>query len=178
MSTAPRLEFRLDPRAGAAFREFARRAGPQMVETFTKKLAFDATRLTVRALNSTGRVSSGRYRAAWATVAELATGRAAGSKVVGPSDEDKATPVARGAGGKFLARRIRNPAQPGDAVATTTGAGMTRTITLTNGVPYGPAVEFGTAETPAGLHLTRAVAATRKTAEKALGAMLRRAWRR
>jgi hypothetical protein len=178
MSSAPRLELRLDPRAGAAFREFARQAGPQMVERFTKKLAFDATRLTVRALNSSGRVSSGRYRTAWVTAAEIATGRVAGSKVVGPSDEDKATPMGRGAGGKFLARRIRNPARPGDAVATTTGAGMNRTITLTNGVPYGPEVEYGTPETPAGLHLTRALAATRKTAEKVLSTMMRQAWRR
>jgi hypothetical protein len=158
MSTAPRLEFRLDPRAGAAFGEFARRAGPKVVEQFTKKLAFSAVRQTTQGLGGRGaveRVDSGRLRAAWSVAAEEATGQAAGSKSV----EDT------------------NPLRPGDGTATTTGAAMDRTITLTNRVEYGPEIEFGTPQIAAGLHLTRAVLLTRKSADRVLGALLRRAWR-
>jgi hypothetical protein len=162
MSAAPRLEFRLDPRAGAAFREFARRAGPDLVERFTKALAFDAARRTTQALTTEGAVGTGRYRAAWSTAALLATGQAAGSRTITRPPEGAPA----------------NPPRATDADATVTGAGMMRTRALINNVPYGPEVEYGTPETPAGLHLTRSVAATRKTAERMLGAMLRRAWRR
>ena len=175
----PTLDFKLNRELfRTAINAFARKHGPEAVDRAVRKMAFDTVAYTTKALNGAGagyahpkRIDTGRYRAAWSTAIEATVGRAGGPTTV----TNGRAGVGRDEKGKFVGLN-RNKAQPHDGTSKAEGKGLTKTITVTNNVEYGPYVEFGTDDMAAGLHLTRAMVVVAKDALKAVGIELSKAW--
>lgn len=161
MAKAPPL-FRFELSAASVRRsmaEFRRRVGPEIAETIVRRAAFVVVGEAAKLITTDPpRVDTGRYRASWMVAFRQA---AANGR----------DPIS----GRFLPA-AGGASQPGDGEIQEQGKGSLQyELRVVSNVEYGPALEFGTREIPAGRHVGRALELAEDDAQRMVDAAVARA---
>lgn len=151
-------------RLRAELDRFTRNLSPALVDSVTRKTAFDIGGDIVRSLNGTEagfpvpkRIDTGRYRAAWSIGVREATGKAPGPTTGGDAD---------------------NPQQIDDGEGREIKRNARAVVRVTNNVEYGPYIEDGTEAMRPGHHLKLSLLRGAVRLREAIGKAVPLAWSR